>query len=317
MLSVIIFSYNDEKMLKNTIDSIYGIAEEIIVADTSTHITEVKKGKIRMLHIKNLGFPDPIKPYVLTKCKNDWILQLDTGEVMSIGFKRWLKDAFKESDESVSGYLIKRYEEKKWRIHDPKNPAPLQLRLYKKSRVKIKGNLHESPRILRGRLLEINDPDAYMMHFKKKKGSSINYSKADLLTRVSYGLLLSNPKVRSMPLAYWYVKLHDPSKELNDFDYLLWITALYIYRLITLKHFKELFFIKHDIGLMRSYKRDYPKELFNAVIDANAEGITDYLGLRSEKTIKDLSRYKKEGFDLLIELLLNEYRRRHHRTIVT
>ena len=105
MLSVIIFSYNDEKMLKNTIDSIYGIAEEIIVADTSTHITEVKKGKIRMLHIKNLGFPDPIKPYVLTKCKNDWILQLDTGEVMSIGFKRWLKDAFKESDESVSGYL--------------------------------------------------------------------------------------------------------------------------------------------------------------------------------------------------------------------
>ncbi len=287
------------------------MADEIVVADTSPYVFEIKRRKIRTLHIKNLGFPDPIKPYVLSKCRWEWILQLDTGEILTAGLKREIKRITRNKS-GYTGAAIRRHEDLQGgNFGEQKTNSWYITRLYRKDSVAVKGNLHEDPGIVRGRVFRITGKDAYIKHYKKSKGSSINYDMVDILERVSYGDLLGSAMVNRIPLAVQYTKLHRLDQELNNFDYLLWKLGLRLWRAWTYGNFiREISGIGTDMKRVKRYKEKYPMGIFYAIDEAKREGLAVYLGLRNEANIKKLDRYKEGGISLLIDLIYREYKRR-------
>lgn len=107
-ISVAIVSFNEEKDIKKTLESIRDIAAEIIVVDS--HSTD----RTREI-AKDFGaevFEEDWKGYVgqknsaLQKCTQEWILSLDCDEVVTPELKSSIIDAI--SNPVADGYLINR-----------------------------------------------------------------------------------------------------------------------------------------------------------------------------------------------------------------
>ena len=89
-LSVLIFSRNDVDKALDLIQDLYKIASEIILMDSSNkegkerllkRKEKLELGKVRIFNVVALGYPDPLRMYALAKCKNEWVLLIDTDEL--------------------------------------------------------------------------------------------------------------------------------------------------------------------------------------------------------------------------------------------
>ncbi len=83
-LSVAIISFNEERIIKKTIESVEKIANEIIIIDSySTDSTELLCKcfpKVKFFQKNFEGFGNQ-KNYAISKCTNDWILFIDSDEI--------------------------------------------------------------------------------------------------------------------------------------------------------------------------------------------------------------------------------------------
>lgn len=89
-VSVCIMTYNEERVIKRCIDSIYDFADEIIVFDTgSTDETKsiVKKffPEINIRSVKFSGDFSKIRNEMALVAKNDWVFQIDADEYIGEG----------------------------------------------------------------------------------------------------------------------------------------------------------------------------------------------------------------------------------------
>lgn len=92
-LSVAMITFNEEKNLARSLDSVRDIADEIIIVDShSTDETEeiAKKYKARFIRQDWQGF-GPQKNIALENCNGDWILNMDADEVLSEKLKGSIK----------------------------------------------------------------------------------------------------------------------------------------------------------------------------------------------------------------------------------
>jgi len=97
-LSVAIITYNEEKNIKRCIESVKGIADEIVVVDSlSTDKTcEIAKSLgAKVILQKFLGHIKQ-KQLAVDNCKNDWILSLDADEALSKELQNEIKELLKE-----------------------------------------------------------------------------------------------------------------------------------------------------------------------------------------------------------------------------
>ncbi|MEN6510306.1 MAG: glycosyltransferase family 2 protein, partial [Chloroherpetonaceae bacterium] len=107
-LSVALISKNEEKNLERTLQSIFNIANEIILVDSfSTDATlEIAKQyhcKIYQEEWKGYALQ---KNSALDKCSMEWILFLDCDEVVTPNLKNSIINAIQNS--TISGYSINR-----------------------------------------------------------------------------------------------------------------------------------------------------------------------------------------------------------------
>lgn len=89
-LSVALAIFNEEAAITRCIESVYDIADEIIVIDggstdeTLSILKKLdKKGIVKITHTENPPMFHINKQKALEKCTGDWILQLDADEVVS------------------------------------------------------------------------------------------------------------------------------------------------------------------------------------------------------------------------------------------
>ncbi len=89
-LSVALAIFNEEAAITRCIESVYDIADEIIVVDggstdeTLSILKKLdKKGIVKVFHEENHPMFHINKQKALKKCTGDWILQLDADEVVS------------------------------------------------------------------------------------------------------------------------------------------------------------------------------------------------------------------------------------------
>jgi glycosyltransferase involved in cell wall biosynthesis len=88
-ISCVIHTYNSEKYLKECLSSIQWCDEIVIVdmysTDKTLAIAEEFDAKIYM-H-ENVGYADPARAFGLSKCSNDWIIALDSDELIPTKLK--------------------------------------------------------------------------------------------------------------------------------------------------------------------------------------------------------------------------------------
>ena len=108
-LSVGIITFNEENRIGKTLDSVRGIADEIIVVDSGSNdrtveIALAKGAKVFVEKWKGYG---PQKNSVLKKCKGEWILLIDADEVISPQLKAKIKSIINNENPSGDVYKIK------------------------------------------------------------------------------------------------------------------------------------------------------------------------------------------------------------------
>ncbi|MDX8336363.1 glycosyltransferase family 2 protein [Candidatus Cetobacterium colombiensis] len=84
-ISVAMITFNEEKILKRTLESVKGIADEIVIVDSgSTDLTEeIAKEYNAKFHKESWKGYGPQRNSAIEKCKGEWILNIDADEEIS------------------------------------------------------------------------------------------------------------------------------------------------------------------------------------------------------------------------------------------
>ncbi|OGD65730.1 hypothetical protein A3F08_02930 [Candidatus Berkelbacteria bacterium RIFCSPHIGHO2_12_FULL_36_9] len=160
-ISVAIIAFNAEKYLLQVLTSAEKIAEEIVVVidDKTTDKTEqiAKKFKARIYLKKWLGYAKQ-KNFALINAKNNWVLSIDSDEVID---EKLLKNIRQADFSKFEGFYLSRknFFGNKWVKHCGWYPD-YQLRLFKKNKM----------------LFEEKD-----VHEKVKSSGKIGYLEGDIL----------------------------------------------------------------------------------------------------------------------------------------
>lgn len=164
-LSAVIISKNAEDQIGNAIDSV-SFADEIIVVDNgSTDKTaEIAKYlKAKVFNITSNDFSE-LRNYGLDKAKGEWILYIDTDEIVSKELETNIKNQISNvKNEESRVYKIKR---KNFYLGNHEWPKIEKLeRLFKKNALKgWYGKLHESPKVDG----QIGELDGFLLHYTHK-----------------------------------------------------------------------------------------------------------------------------------------------------
>lgn len=179
-LSVVISAYNEEKKIKDCLESIKELADEIIIVDnnSSDKTGEIAKKAGAKVFIKENNLMLNInKNYGFTKATGDWILCLDADERVSPDLVKEIRNCKLETvNSSVNGYWIKRQNIifGKWIKHAGWYPD-YQLRLFRNRYGRFPGkHVHEMIEV-EGETQYLNN---YLIHQNFKTTSQFIYKHA-------------------------------------------------------------------------------------------------------------------------------------------
>jgi glycosyltransferase involved in cell wall biosynthesis len=203
-LSVIIITKNEERNIKDCLDSVIWADEIIVVDDESSDntlkiITSYEKVKffVRKM-IEGFG---PQKNFALSKATGEWVLSIDADERVTEELKKEILE--KINTETFDGYYLKRYNlvfGKIWREEKPST-----LRLFKKDKGKFtEVKVHERV-VINGKVSFLKNP---LLHFSKALNNVEEYINTyinDYTTRTVSDLETKGIRIKSYNLIYYFI----------------------------------------------------------------------------------------------------------------
>ncbi len=96
-ISVVINTYNCEKTFKECLESVKNF-DEIVVCDmysTDKTLEIAKEYNCKIVMHENVGFADPARHFAISNASNEWVLVLDSDEVVSEELKNYLYEFIK------------------------------------------------------------------------------------------------------------------------------------------------------------------------------------------------------------------------------
>lgn len=178
-LSVVLAVYNEEDNLRKCLDSVKGLADEIVIVDGGSkdltlEIAESFKAKI--IKTSNPSVFHVNKNKAIDAASGDWVLQLDADEVVSEELKEEIKKVI-SANSDIAGYWTPRRNFFLGRFLTKGGQYPdYTLRLYKKGRGRLPAkDVHEQAEVegkigfLKHDLLHLRDKDfsTYIKRFNK------------------------------------------------------------------------------------------------------------------------------------------------------
>ncbi len=165
-ISVIIITKNEEKNIKECLESV-SWADEIIVVDALSDDSTVevaKKYTDKVFQREWIGFADQ-KNYAMNLATNEWILSLDADERVSHQLRQKISELFSSNEllTKFDGFLIKRenyFLGKK--INSCGWNRDYQLRLFRKSKTNLTQRLVHEGFMVSGKIDKISEP---ILHF--------------------------------------------------------------------------------------------------------------------------------------------------------
>ena len=109
-LSVTIITLNEEQDLRRCLDSLEGLADEVVVVDsgsTDKTVEIAKKYKAKVFHNKFVNYADQ-KNYALSKTTSEWVLSVDADEVVSSDLSEEISLLLQKKDIKFSAFTIPR-----------------------------------------------------------------------------------------------------------------------------------------------------------------------------------------------------------------
>jgi glycosyltransferase involved in cell wall biosynthesis len=171
MISAVVLTLNNEKLIEKLIQNLKLVVGEIIIVDTGSNDDTVKiaeKLKCRVFHKKfNSNFSE-LRNFGINQAKGEWILSIDSDELLSLDLIKKIPELIK--DQNIEGYFIgcktyltsQRY--LKYGLFYPDR----HLRLFKnKTDYKFGGNVHEQPNIPKSRTKDV-ELGIDILHFPQR-----------------------------------------------------------------------------------------------------------------------------------------------------
>lgn len=153
-LSVLYVIRNEEKCLRRSMESIYGIADEIIIVDTGSCDKSLQI--CRQFHKTKIFNHTWVHDYSKTKnhginqCTKEWILSIDADELLDEASASAIKGAICAAKHNVHGFALHIVDhEEDWGPLSPKNETPFfkspQVRVFRRAPgVRFEGRVSES-----------------------------------------------------------------------------------------------------------------------------------------------------------------------------
>jgi glycosyltransferase involved in cell wall biosynthesis len=177
-ISVALAVYNEEENLEKCLQSVKDLTDETIVVDggsTDKTIDIAKKFGAKIIKTENLQNFHINKNKAIDACKNEWILQLDADETVSVELKEEIKKAI--ANPEINGYWIPRKNFFLGRFLTKGGQYPdYTLRLYRNGKGRLPAkDVHEQAKVegkvgyLKSDLLHIRDKNfsTYMLRFNR------------------------------------------------------------------------------------------------------------------------------------------------------
>lgn len=171
MLSVIVITKNEEDVLKDCLESIKDIADEVIVVDSLSTDKTVEIAKELGAKVYENKFIDFSKQrnFAFSKAQSDWILYIDADERLTKELAENIKDKLlNNKNEEITAYKVKRKNFYFWKYEWPY--VEKLERLFRRDSFKEwKGIVHETP-VFEGKIGEL---DGYLSHYTHQDLSSM------------------------------------------------------------------------------------------------------------------------------------------------
>lgn len=110
-LSVVLATYNEGKNIKDCLDSVTEIADEIIIVDGGSSDDTVDIAKKCRAKITITDNPQNFhinKQKAIDLATKDWILQLDADERVDLALSKEIEDVIEKNDPLINGYWLPR-----------------------------------------------------------------------------------------------------------------------------------------------------------------------------------------------------------------
>lgn len=144
-LSVVILTKNEERNIKDCLESVFGWADEIIVIDDESvdRTVEIVQRYTDKVFIKKMDIEGRHRNWAASKAKNDWVLMIDADERVTPELQEEIDEILSKNDKKIVAYWIpqKAYLGSKWLRYGGWN-AP-HIKFYNKNYLKWKEDLAE------------------------------------------------------------------------------------------------------------------------------------------------------------------------------
>lgn len=173
-LSVVIITLNEEDRIEAALQSVAGIADEVIVVDgysTDNTCAIAEKFGAAIHRHEFLDFGSQ-KNFALKQAQHDWVLNLDADERVCPLLKEAILHFKQSADDSCAGYAINRktFYLGRWIKHSGWYPDR-KLRLFRKSKSRWSGRVHEA--------LNLEGPTEHM------PGDILHYTYRDITDHIN------------------------------------------------------------------------------------------------------------------------------------
>jgi glycosyltransferase involved in cell wall biosynthesis len=152
-IGVFIVAKNEERDLPNALESV-DWCDQIVVVDMSSidKTSEIAKSYgAEVFNFHDVGFVEPALQFATEKMRTDYILRLDSDEIINLELKLFLQERVQEEKYEAfflrrENYIFGRYSSKNRYYKD------LQLRFWKKGSVAHTDQIHAIPKILTNKI---------------------------------------------------------------------------------------------------------------------------------------------------------------------
>ena len=145
-LSACLVVYNEEKLIKRCLESIKGIADEIIVVHDgpcNDKTLDILKRYTKKIFVRErIGEAEPHRPFCLEQARGEWVLSIDADEYLSKELRDHIRSLIE--NKNVDGYrFIHTICHNGKRVKKGPLSRVYRLILFRKNKVSISGRIHE------------------------------------------------------------------------------------------------------------------------------------------------------------------------------
>ena len=197
MLSVLVHTFNEEKNIKNCLESVKW-ADEIVIIDmysTDKTIAIARQYTSKVFFFNNVGYADPARQFGLTKATHDWVLVVDADEMIPAVLRDRLQELIAGDKHDIIQLPRKNYIFGHLMKGSGWGPTQdLQNRAFRKSVVHYEPLIHDFFRYSKAaRWITLRDESMAIIHFNYESVEQF-ITKLNAYTSIEAGFIVAGKK---------------------------------------------------------------------------------------------------------------------------